>query len=207
MHQPTSIVAVIAAAVASATCGDVVRQGRSPTYLVLDRLEGARGGSSSPSFSTPLQSDVVTNVTSPAPCASTAPCPRIFDDLGQAVMRAASKDITAAPSTNNDVTITRYRVTYRRSDGRNAQGSDVPYTFDGAVTATVPAGGSVTLNFELVRHAAKIESPLVQLISNPTFLTTLAEVTFYGRDQAGHEVSTSGLIQVNFGNFEDSVSQ
>ena len=103
-------------------------------------------------------------------------------------MRAASKDITAAPSTNNDVqTITRYRVTYRRSDGRNAQGSEVPYAFDGAVTATVPAGGSVTLNFELVRHAAKIESTSRSTHLEPELPhDPLAEVTFDGRDQAGH---------------------
>jgi hypothetical protein len=44
----------------------------------------------------------------------------------------------------------------------------------------------------------------VQLASNPVFLTTLAEVTFYGRDQVGNDVSVTGLIQINFGNFSDS---
>jgi hypothetical protein len=187
----------------SAACGDMVRQGHSPMYLVIDRLEGARGGSSSPTFGTPLISDVLTNVTSPDPCSSLSPCPTIFDDLGQAVIRAAPKDITVSPSTNNDVTITRYRVTYRRADGRNTPGADVPHPFDGAVTGTVPAGGTLTVGFELVRHAAKIETPLVQLVSNPNFITTLAEVTFYGRDQVGNDISVAGLVQVNFGNFGD----
>jgi hypothetical protein len=67
----------------------------------------------------------------------------------------------------------------------------------------VPANGTSTLTFELVRHAAKVEAPLVQLVSSPTFLTAIAEVTFYGRDQVGSEVSASGLIQVDFGNFGD----
>ena len=116
---------------------------------------------------------------------------------------AALKDITVSPSTNNDVTITRYRVTYRRADGRNTPGTDVPYPFDGAITGTVPAGGTLTVGFELVRHAAKIEAPLVQLVSNPNFITTLAEVTFYGRDQVGNDISVAGLVQVNFGNFGD----
>jgi hypothetical protein len=205
MRRLTLVVPLIVQAVSSISCGDVVRQGRSAAYLVLDRLEGARGGPSSPRFSTPLLSDVMTNVTSPAPCTAAAPCPIVFDDLGQAAIRSAPKDVTAAPSTNNDVTISRYRVIYRRSDGQNVQGSDVPYAFDGAVTGTVPAGGSLTVNFELVRHAAKIESPLAELVSNPVFVTTLAEVTFYGRDQVGNEVNVSGLIQVNFGNFADLI--
>jgi hypothetical protein len=132
-----------------------------------------------------------------------SPCPTVFDDLGQAVIRAALKDVTVSPSTNNDVTITRYRVTYRRADGRNTPGTDVPYPFDGAITGTVPAGGTLTVGFELVRHAAKIEAPLVQLVSNPNFITTLAEVTFYGRDQVGNDISVAGLVQVNFGNFGD----
>jgi hypothetical protein len=204
MQRLTRTAVLIVVTAAHAACGEVVRQGRSPTYLVLDRLEGASGGSAAADFSTPLLSDVVTNTTSPPPCSAAAPCPTIFDDLGQAAIRAAPKDITAAPSTNNDVTILRYRVIYRRTDGRNTQGSDVPYAFDGAVTATVRANETATLTFELVRHAAKIEAPLVQLASNPVFLATLAEVTFYGRDQVGNDVSVTGLIQINFGNFSDS---
>jgi hypothetical protein len=34
-------------------------------------------------------------------------------------------------------------------------------------------------------------------------VTTIAEVTFYGRDQAGNDMTVSGLVQVNFGNFGD----
>ena len=40
------------------------------------------------------------------------------------------------------MTIDRYRVSYRRADGRNMQGVDVPYTFDSAVTFTVPTQGA-----------------------------------------------------------------
>ena len=203
MQRLKAALVVSALVTSSAACGDVATNGRSPMYLVIDRLEGARGGSTSPSFGTPVLSDVITNVTSPAPCSSASPCPTVFNDLGQVALRAASKDMTVAPSTYSDVTITRYHVIYRRADGRNTQGSDVPWAFDGAATGTVPAGGTLTLNFELVRHAAKTESPLAQLVSNPIFMTTLAEVTFYGWDQAGNKVSVTGLIQVDFGNFGD----
>ena len=39
--------------------------------------------------------------------------------------------------TNNFITVTRYHVEFRRTDGRNTPGVDVPYAFDGAGTVTV----------------------------------------------------------------------
>jgi hypothetical protein len=197
---------VLAAGVGAATvsCGDVVRDGRSPVYLVLDELGAVRGGSDAEPTGI-LHSDVITNVTEPAPCTEDAPCPTIFPDLGTATLRISPKDLGAgvAPSLNNEVTINRYRVVYRRADGRNTPGADVPYAFDGAVTGTVPVAGSRTFVFELVRHAAKAEAPLRQLVFSPTFITTIGEVTFYGRDQVGNEISVTGSILIEFGNFGD----
>jgi hypothetical protein len=107
------------------------------------------------------------------------------------------------PSAINQVTITRYRVMYRRADGRNTPGIDVPFPFDSAVTFTVPAQGSVTAGFQLVRQTAKQEAPLATLAFNPDVIATLAEVTFFGRDQAGNDISATGMIGVDFGNFAD----
>ena len=56
----------------------------------------------------------------------------------------------------------------------------------------------------LVRHDAKAESPLIQLVSNGVVISTLAEVTFYGTDQVGNQVSVTATIQIDFGNFGDS---
>lgn len=78
----------------------------------------------------------------------------------------------------------------------------MPYGFDGAVTGTT-SGGSLKLNFEMVRHVAKLETPLVELGTNAAVITSIAEVTFYGRDQVGNDVSVSGSMQVDFGNFAD----
>jgi hypothetical protein len=118
-------------------------------------------------------------------------------------MRALQKDVMAtAPSSNSEVTISRYHVAYRRADGRNTPGVDVPYAFDGAATATT-VNGVLSLSFELVRHVAKMESPLVELGSNSAIITTIAEVTFYGRDQVGNDVTVSGTLQIDFGNFGD----
>ena len=113
-------------------------------------------------------------------------------------------DPTSTKTTsNNAVTFNRYHVSYKRADGRNTPGVDVPYPFDGAATITVLPGAKAGLSFELVRHVAKQETPLVQLRANSAIITTLAEVTFYGQDQVGNDVVVKGSIQIDFGNFGD----
>jgi hypothetical protein len=188
---------------ASVSCGDVVRQGKAPVYLVIDRLVARSGAKPSDPASNYLQSDVLTMVTTPSPCSTDSPCPTIFSDPGTVDLRALQKNVSAtSPSTNSEVTINRYHVTYRRADGLNTPGVDVPYGYDGTVTGTT-VDGKLELIFELVRHVTKMESPLSQLSTNPGVITTLAEVTFYGHDQVGNDVTVSGNIQVDFGNFGD----
>ena len=70
---------------------------------------------------------------------------------------------------------------------RNTQGVDVPWSFDGAVTGTL-SEESTTVGFVLVRVQAKDEAPLRALRFNggAQVISTIAEVTFYGRDQAGN---------------------
>jgi hypothetical protein len=99
--------------------------------------------------------------------------------------------------------INRYRVEYRRADGHNVPGVDVPHPFDAAVAVTIPAGSTGTVGFNLVRLAAKQESPLVQLVFNPNVLSTIAEVTFYGTDQVGNDLSASGSILIEFADYGD----
>lgn len=198
----------LALVVAGATsCGDVVREGSSPVYLVIDTLGAIRGGSSVTTATSNLLSDVITNTTSPAPCSPASPCPTVFDDSGSVTLRAPLKDIGGAagltPTTNNEVTITRLTIEYVRADGRNTPGVDVPYPIDGAATGTIPAGGTLQLGFEIVRHTAKQESPLAELRTSPNIIVTTARVTFYGRDRVGNNVSVTGQIQINFGNFGD----
>ena len=201
-------VALLGVAASAVSCGDVVRDGKSPMFVVIDSLQGSRGGGTSTTFGVPLLSDVVTSKTSPAPCTVTAPCTSVFNDNGQVVMRVVPKDVgtvvvAAAPSTNNEVTISRYHVNYRRTDGRNTPGVDVPYPWDGAATGTIQIGGSMTLGFLLVRHDAKLEAPLADLANNITILDTIAEVTFYGSDRVGNAISATATIQIEFANFGD----
>ena len=81
----------------------------------------------------------------------------------------------------------------------------MPYSFDGAATFTVPAGGQAQFAVELVRNQAKLESPLVNLRQGGAgiIISTIAEITFYGRDQVGNEVVATGQMTVNFGDFAD----
>src|SRR4051812_29979609 len=115
MRYFTTLGLLAAIGAGSASCGDVARAGRAPVYLIIDSLSASQGGASASSTKTSyLQSDVITNGS-------------IYNDSGEVVLRTAMKDVTGTfePSTNNDVTITRYHVAYRRADGRNVQGTDV----------------------------------------------------------------------------------
>src|SRR5262249_6773437 len=147
--------------------------------------------------------------TSGGLCSLNNPCPTVFGDPGQATMHLALKDIgqsaatPSTPSSNNQATLNRYHVAYRRADGRNTAGVDVPYAFDSAVTVTIPISGTSTFGFELVRNVAKQEAPLVQLVGTREILTVLADVTFYGSDLVGNAISVTGTIQIDFGNFGD----
>lgn len=201
-----SVLGVSLLALTSAGCGDVVRQGRGPVQVVIMSLVAASGADPQRMGGT-LHSDVITLVTRTVN-GTQVQQPTVFSDHGQVVMALLLKDpgqpgIATAPSAINQVTFTRYRVAYRRADGRNAPGIDVPYPFDGAATFTVPLDGTVTANFEIVRHVAKSEAPLSALQNAAATISTITEVTFYGRDQAGNDVTASGSILIDFGNFGD----
>jgi hypothetical protein len=202
MRSISRLTVLAALVAASVSCGDVVRNGKGPVLLVINSLQAAQG-SKPGTFAVPLNSDVITNVIAPAPCTAATPCPTIFNDVGQALLSVVMKDSTVAPTSNNQVTITRYHVEFVRSDGRNVEGVDVPFAFDGSATLTIAAGGTGTLVFELVRFTAKQESPLVELIQNPIEISTLANITFYGTDLVGNAIQVTGSISVNFANFGD----
>jgi hypothetical protein len=176
------LAALVAVITATASCGDVVRSNDSSVMLVVNSLT-ADG-------SNVLLSDVLVGGT-------------VFNDPGLATLGVIMKNVAIGPTTNNNVTISRYHVHYRRADGRNTPGVDVPFGFDGAATVTIPAGGNGSVSFELVRHVAKKESPLVQLLNEIRVINVIAEVTFYGRDQAGNDVSVVGAMQIDFANFGD----
>lgn len=181
---------------ASTSCGDLVRQGTASSYLVVNELVAASGADPG-KFGATLFSDVITVKDD---------VPTIFADNGRVSLSTALKDPGTAgspnsPSANNAITLDRYHVKYVRADGRNEQGRDVPYEFDGGLGFTVTA--ERTESFELVRHVAKEEAPLAALTNSPVVILTIAQITFYGHDQTGRAVSTTANISVEFGNFGD----
>jgi hypothetical protein len=203
MRQLKILAATFGLAAASLSCGSVVRNGSSPMFLVVNLLQGQQGGSTPGPLGNPLISSVLTLRTTPAPCSTSTPCPTYFNDTGQIVLALVPKNVgsTTAPTSNNEVTITHYHVTYTRADGRNTAGVDVPWPIDGAATGTIQIGTTLALGFELVHIDAKQEPPLAALASTTTVLTSIAVVTFYGQDLVGNAISATGTIQIDFGSF------
>src|SRR5437016_251343 len=102
-------IAALGALLAS-SCGQAVRTGQGPVYLMLTSLTGAKGGgSNSGSFTSSLPSDVVTLV--PANTGT----PTVFADNGQATVQLQMKDVLEQPTAANAVTLTQYHVRYMRS--------------------------------------------------------------------------------------------
>jgi hypothetical protein len=194
-------------AVATAGCGEYVRNsGRAPAQPIILALQGASGAEPDRLRGT-VQSDVLTFVNRTIGDQQVR-VPTVFNDFGSVTVRLILKDpgqagSFALPTPLNQITFTRYTVMYRRMDGHNTPGVDVPFPIDGGLTFTAQSDKDVTASFELVRHTAKEEAPLRSLVRNPMIISTIAEITFYGRDQAGNDVSISGSITIDFGDFGD----
>lgn len=189
-----------------AGCGEVSRTGRTPAQLVIVSLEGASGAQPD-DFGGTMSSDVVTIVRRQV-AGQQQDVSTVFGDIGRVRMRMILRDpgipgSIASATPLNSITIDRYRVVYRRADGRNTPGVDVPFPFDSGITFTVLPDTEMTAGFALVRITAKLEAPLAALAFSDVFIQTIADITFYGRDQAGNEVNVTGSMGINFGNFGD----
>jgi hypothetical protein len=184
---------ILALTLGAVSCGSVVRDGSGTSFLVITNLE-ASSGAEPGELSNTLLSDVLTGGG-------------VINDSGAVTFALRLKDPGSAenpnaPTQNQFITVDRYRVRFTRTDGRNREGVDVPYGFDGAFTVTVDGDGGAA-GFLLVRHTAKREAPLAALANDFVKIATIAEITFYGRDQTGRETSVVGHISVDFGNFAD----
>ena len=194
IHTRRAAALILAASfVALPGCTSTQLQGQSSSYLIVQSISAARGDTPDEDFPV-LDSDVSTNGT-------------IFADIANINLMLGMKDPgstqnPSTPTSANYITVTRYHVKYIRSDGRNVQGVDVPYEFDAGSTATV-VGTGTEMTITLVRVQAKLEAPLKSLVGQggQVAITTTAEITLYGKDQAGRDVSVKGTITVNFADF------
>lgn len=183
-------------------------QSRSSSYAIVDSLS-ASAGARPLEFAGTLASDVITIIRRTENGKASSE-PTVLEDAGRVAFHLALVDPgtaehPTAPSTTNTITFTRYHVAYVRADGRNAAGIDVPYGFDGGLTVSVTGASSSVATFVLVRAQAKQEAPLRTLRDGggAGMIATIAEVTFYGTDQAGRPVSATGKISVQFSDWGD----
>ena len=178
-----------------AGCNALEDHSTSGSTLILTSITGSdlQGGSGS----TIAYSDVIQNDGS------------IVNDIGEATVTAQLLDpnYPDTPTYYQDVIVDQVDVEYFRTDGRNTPGVDVPYAFSEPLNVYVQTGKSAIFGFTLVRHTAKLEAPLLNLVYQPQqVLQLVAKVTFYGKDVGGHRVQpVTGYITIYCANFADYV--
>jgi len=109
------------------------------------------------------------------------------------------------PSQYNDIIVDRYVVRYTRVEGKNQEGVDVPYAFEGSLSTMVQINSVTEISFPIVRAAAKLEPPLVNLASTTAegVLQVTARVDFYGHDMMNKKVSATGYLAIFFAEWLD----
>jgi hypothetical protein len=181
MRFGAAVGAVLALAMAGCSA-DYVEGDRSSVLLLIESInDGA-----------PVMSDVRGSGENPD---------TIVNCLTQVKVSVRAKNPTLTATAVQDVRLTRYEVSYRRSDGRGVEGVDVPYTISGNMTITVPAGGDTTsFPVDLVRHQAKLLPPLSN-ITGLQLVTMFADVALNGATISGSNVSAQGTVQVTFADY------
>ncbi len=186
------ILGLIIVVLAMTACNSCTDAGTSASMLQVvsltgNDLEGEAG-------STTVFSDVITEGS-------------IINDNGVAAIQALPLDpMTDADQLTPymDVTVDQIDVEFRRTDGRNVEGVDVPYRFTQPMNMVVPIADTVEIPFVLIRHMAKEQSPLLRLRDNLEVLHLVAVVTIHGKDLGGHRVTpVTGYVSVWCANFAD----
>jgi hypothetical protein len=183
----TSRAALLGAVLSLAGCSAGYTKGSTSAVLLL--LGGINGGA-------PLQSDVLKDGSIQS------------DSVEMAIaVRFKNPNVETVPSIPSAVIIERYEVRYRRSDGREVEGQDVPYRISGNVTSAydVKTSGTDPLVIEVVRAQAKIEPPLRNLQGGggALIVTMFADITIHGRTISGQPVTTTGSLQIDFADWAD----
>ncbi len=142
-----------------------------------------------------MQSDVLTSANS------------VTADPATVTLKAQmlSPDPITGSSQYNSIMVTRYVVSYFRSDGKNTEGVDIPYSFEGYLSTLIEIDSTEELSFVLVREVAKLEPPLINLHEGRAegVIQLRAKVVFYGHDMANKAVSTTGYLSIYFANYVD----
>ena len=184
--------ALLAASIFLPACNPLENDSRSNSILVVENITGKDMSGTDAGF---LQSDVVKKDNS------------IAADTAKATLSARFMDPAPILGTSqySDIMVTRYVVSYSRTDGRNRPGADVPFPFEGSLTTLVRVDSTASVNFVIVREAAKLEAPLVNLRDSAygDILNMTAKIEFYGHDLTDKAVKATGYLTVYFANYVD----
>ncbi len=190
MKAVKATVAAAAATILMTGCTpDWAKQGNSQAELLMTAINGGNV----------LDSDVAIS--------SGSVCP---DEVPLRLENHFKNPSVTATGFRHDIVVQSYQVRYFRSDGRNVEGVDVPYTITGNVSQEVIQENDATLNIEVVRRQAKLEPPLRNLVDGATgglIVTMFAEITLYGVDNTGQVTNpVTGRMQIDFANFGDTLT-
>jgi hypothetical protein len=179
------------------SCNPLENDSKSDSVLLVLNILGTDIEDNEVNF---LQSDVVT-IDSQSGAAV------VSDDTVSATLTAQTLDPEPILGTsyNNDIYVTRYVVSFSRTDGNNQEGVGVPYSFEGSLTARVAVDSQTDVAFILVRAVSKLEPPLINLREGrgEGVLKTTARIDFYGQDTLGNTVKATGYLSVYFANYVD----
>ena len=187
------MLAVLPAILMLSGCNPLEDDSKSSSFIIVESVVGTDTAGKVASF---LQSDVVrTNSI-------------VVADVATATLRASLLDPAPIldPGQFNDIMLDRYIVSYSRVDGKNRQGVDVPYSFEGTLTQLLKVGTSTSVSFIVVREVAKLESPLIELAQNRAegVIETTAKIEIFGHDLVENKVKATGYLTIFFANYADS---
>lgn len=193
---------LLAVVLVSYACTRVEDNTRSGSLLVVSNVQGI---DSEDQTGAPLLSDICDRFPE-SQCGCT-----IFNDNAEAdfsneFLQVGPGANVGSPNFLNDIIVNRYRVDYFRPNNRNTPGVDVPYGIDGTMNLRVPSGATATGAIIIVRHTAKREPPLSDLVELGPFefvITANAEIKYFGQDVAGRTVSALGFLEIHFADYGD----
>jgi len=195
MKKVLGIAIILSAFLVLVSCNPVDNDSRSASLLFIDNILGVDADGAISNF---LQSDVLLGNGS------------VRADSITATIRAETVDPDPLMGTSqyNDIVLTRYLVSFTRTDGRNAPGQDVPYPFEGSMSSVVKTGSTASVSLVLVREVAKLEPPLIGLVDlgAEVVLTCTAKIDFYGHDMVNRTVKATGYLTVYFANYADQAN-
>jgi len=184
--------ALLAASIFLPACNPLEDESRSNSILVVENMSAKDMSGADAGF---LQSDVVkTDYT-------------ITADIAKATLSARLMDPAPLLGTSqyNDIIVTRYVVSFSRTDGRNRPGADVPFSFEGSLSTLIRVDSTESVSFVIVREAAKLEAPLLNLRDSAygDILNMTAKIEFYGHDLTNRAVKATGYLTCYFANYAD----